>query len=188
MYLKESDYGPHSPTYQDFGELGDDFKAWWRRCEHLFSEPALTLPMQDVADLSLLQNVDLNAYMVVVVGLDVAKRTTKRTFARLLDKRKQGLKGGNVFARSKAKYRFATTPIVSALEKTLRVHQARKQGGTLWQIGERANIAQSFHVRRDDARKIASGKKLKMSVTVKRYLKHAEGYLRNVPLGLFPKK
>ena len=145
--------------------------------------------MADVTDLSTLSTLDLNDYMVVAVGLDVSKRTTVRTFRRILDKRKKGLKGGKVFERSKARFKFYTTPVCSALETTLKVYELKQQGGkTLWEIGEQANASPMQNVRKDDTKKVAGGKKHKMTVIVRRYLAHANAYLANVVLGLFPKK
>ena len=185
--------GRMGKLYRDFGDVRpDDFKAWWRRTgEYLFSEPPVPTSIQVVDDLGALPMLDLRGCMVLVAPLTLDKRTLKKRFGELLRKHHTGRRGGNRFAVSFAAYRLATKPVVSALERTLRVYdlwKAHRSEWTLWQIGEAAKISADLHSRATDTTASLRDKRGRMAILVSRYVKNARGYIDNVGKGVFPKK
>lgn len=184
--------GTYAALYRDFGDVrSDSFQRWWRKNgEALFSEPAITISMQVVSDPRALQKMNLSNCLMVVVPLTLDKNVLKRRFERMLKIHHQARRGGNMFTKSLARYKFACKPVADSLEKTLKVYDLSVEhpDWPLWKIGQAARVSPNHTVRSNQP--LSHGREAKnvLAGLTSRFLKNAKTYIKNVGTGEFPKK
>jgi hypothetical protein len=194
--------GKLAALYADFGDVReDDFHKWWtedRRAVRLFAEPPLTVRFGELtAKTEWDDNWTSDDVMVVVVPLNVAKRSLKGEFNKLLNARHKGKQGRPAIANmeSRALYKLTRNYTIANLQTTLAVYDlwlARKsqtgnENMTLWQIGVKLNLNReaAFLAQSDSYSDRLVGRNL-LGATVGRYVTQAKRIIESTALGVFP--
>lgn len=188
--------GKFATLYRDFGDVrNDDFWAWWKTHQHLFSEPPAN-HTKIIEDNKPLNHED---YAMIAVPIDIpvvlAMQQIKRLLFPLMERPKR------LTTDSRARYPVATKPVLSSLYTHLQVWDAHNENPDL-KFPELADLlglavdetppkelAADFKrdptlYRKDIDRKI----RRKKAVLVGRHLRIARQYIENVGKGEFPRR
>lgn len=181
-----SDKGEFAALFDDFGVLGDDFKAWWSgHGVHLFAEP----PAEETVRVLEQGEIVPKGTLTISFPLNLPKKHLEKRFKELLMKEHQGKRGRQMAKLSQARYRVQGQPNVPALEIGLRVydHAMKNQGMPLWQIGNTLPKFQEWNkILPSDTPAQITDKKNALAATVCRYIKRVKKNIERTGEGLFP--
>lgn len=177
----------------DFGDVWElGFDEWWDERSEYF------LPLEP---LTIRELVDHDDYLrwapgtiddlneaVIMINLDVPKRTLLLAFEELLDELHERKMGRPAFNNELSDlFKLDARPDTNALQVRLDVLDARLKGLSYVEIADTLNLID----RKTDLWKMATPKDLAAQKAVKqstvsRYLKEVEALIRNVEAGIFP--
>ena len=182
--------------YRDFGDVRDDnFWAWWRTHDHLFSEP---LPKRtEVVERN--SKIAHDGYMVLAVPTDIPLALAFQQIKRLLSPAMN--RPIRLTTDSQAKYPVATKPVLSSLNTHLEVWRARKDHPRLklFEIADLVGLVVDETLPKELASDFKRGAtehrkdldrilRKKKAVLVSRHLRIARQYIDGVGIGEFPKR
>jgi hypothetical protein len=182
--------GKLAGLYADFGDVFEvSFREWWRaggRGEYLFAEelPPQFGVIDEMPPESLRDEV-----LVVQLPLGLPKRALNSAFQRLLKEVHQGKRGYRHNANSTARYPVTGHVDIVALQKTLRVHDVKREYPDmyLWQVAQVGKaVLASRYVNDGDLPSDVLLKKNGLANTAKRLLNRAELIIAGVERGRFP--
>ena len=183
---QSQDKGKYAALFADFGDLGDDFKTWWKaHGVHLFAEP----PAEETVRVLEQGETVPNLSICISFPLNLPKKHLEKRFKELLMKEHQGKRGRQMAKLSQARYRVQGQPNVPALEIGLRVydHAMQNPGLPLWQIGNTLPKFQEWNkILPSDTPAQITDKKNALAATVCRYLKRVKKNIDRTGAGLFP--
>lgn len=182
--------GQFAKLYADFGDVhSGDFWSWWVTHDHLFAEPkARQAMLVDHAELG--QQEDDEDVLYLRIPRENPLKLTLKQVTRIVKPKlvKRDRKKGV----TQADYKVATKPVLASLDMHLKVWDARRDNpdATLEQLADIAGVSYNHKVNgetlatlkaRDlpdmDVRKVLKRRK---ELVVKRHLRIAEQYIKNV--------
>jgi hypothetical protein len=195
-----------SKLYKDFGDVREDnFHKWWTegdRGVELFAEQPLAVRLSELHSAAeWAKDWTAEAVMVVVVPLNVSKRSIKGAFNKLLEARHSGSKSGRpslskLKERSTARYVIENNYTISGLATMLSVYDEwlantklpKTQQLTLWEIGAKLNLNKSAI--KDAVSPSTADRHIgrnTLAASVSRYVRQAKSVIASLSVGRFPK-
>jgi hypothetical protein len=184
--------GRLKPMYGDFGDVVDmRFEQWWQRTgRYLFAERKAIPKVQAYTHRRDLEEItSLHNKVIVEIPLTIRKSTVVRQINKIL---KDAYEGRDVVPREQstarrklAKSKLRKETVVKMLD--LYEFRQRKPELTLWQLGEAAGIEMDLMARNTDGEMMTlQQERIRMGITVSRYLKQARNLIWNATEGVFP--
>lgn len=193
--------GKHAKLYKDFGDVrSDDFRTWWgapnNKGDYLFSEQPLSLSVQKIDAVQVLDQQWASNVLLVAVNLDLGRRSLQKKFAELLQKEHTGRRGRKSLktAASTSRYPLHRNFTTSNLKEMLRVYDAvtannaldKSERVPLWAVGESLKLVPTAMPHKWDNRYDQRTKHATMTMTVSRFFNHARLIIANTAKGQFP--
>jgi hypothetical protein len=178
--------------YGDFGDVANKaFPQWWQSVgRYLFAERKAIPKVQSYTHRRDLEEiVNLRDKVVIEIPLTIRKSTVVRQINKIL---KEAYEGREVVPReqSTARRKLAKSKVrKETVVKMLDLYELRqrKPDLTLWQLGEAAGIDMDLMARNTDGEIMTlQQERIRMGITVSRYLKQARNLIWNATEGDFP--
>ena len=178
--------------YGDFGDItSKGFPLWWQSVgRYLFAERKAIPKVHSYTHRRDLEEiVNLRDKVVIEIPLTIRKSTIVRQINKIL---KQAYEGREIVPREQstarrklAKSKLRKETVVKMLD--LYELRQRKPDLTLWQLGEAAGIEMDLMARNTDGEIMTlQQERIRMGITVSRYLKQARNLIWNATEGDFP--
>lgn len=182
---------PYASMAKDFGELGDDFNAWWLKTgRNIFAEQQ-PLPAIRVLDHGVIVNLDQQHLKVALeIPLTIRREDLLKQFNMVLDQYHPG-SGLRVYEHGTSKRRlYAESTIrLSTLALLHSVWTVRRDWpkADWYEIGKRLKISPSHLIAADDLPADKDNKRRTMTLEVQRYYRQAETVIKFAGQGVFPR-
>ena len=191
--------GRLAKTYRDYGDVHSmDFKEWWNWIE--VEGGFFGLIENDFFLHVIKDEKEFNEYndeygIILTVNLFQPKQKLLQAFDDLIDKVRPTkavalTKKGRLPYETFAAIRFDSRPDTNSLATTLRVYKAwlEDKGKNRYELGKETKASSTHLVKTNDDPETIRKKKIKMGITVRRYITDAENIIKNVERGKFPKR
>tara|TARA_B110000503_G_scaffold140530_1_gene231639 strand:+ start:707 stop:1498 length:792 start_codon:yes stop_codon:yes gene_type:complete len=178
--------------YGDFGDVVDkSFQQWWQHTgRYLFAERKAIPQVQSYTHRRDLEEItNLRDKVVIEIPLTIRKSTVVRQINKIL---KDAYEGRDVVPReqSTARRKLAKSKLrKETVSKMLDLYELRERHPklTLWQLGERAGIELDLLARSTHGEQMTlQQERIRMGISVSRYLKQARNLIWNASEGVFP--
>ena len=192
---KENGKGKFSSLYKHFGDIHKvNFKEWWKDKAHLFSEPKKGYRMLVAKSLDEIAPFNSNEVINLVVPLNWAQRSLKKSFTQLVLKRVEKGKRGVSVVESNATYRLGSRWSIEALSAAYKIYTLKEQlkGDKKVAWADIAIMAGLPYAKREKA---VLYKKTPMTVDIRatltvlanRHYKRAKAFINSAASNSFPK-
>ncbi len=192
---KANGKGKLSSLYKDFGDIYEvNFKEWWTNKAHLFSEPKKGYRMMVANNLEEIAPFNSNEVINLVVPLNWAQRSLKKSFTQLVLKRVEKGQRGVSVVESDAIYRLGSRWSIEALSAAYKIYTLKEQSNNgkkmVW--ADIAILAELPYAKREKA---ILNKKTPMTVDIRatltvlanRHYKRAKAFINASATNSFPK-
>lgn len=192
---KANGKGKFSSLYEDFGDIYKvSFKEWWVDRAHLFSEPKKGYRMMVANSLDEIAPFNSDEVINLVVPLNWAQRSLKKSFTQLVLKRVEKGKRGISVVESNAPYRLGSRWSIEALSAAYTIYTLKEQlkDGKKVAWADIAILAELPYAKREKA---VLNKKTPMTVDIRatltvlanRHYKRAKAFINASASASFPK-
>lgn len=191
----EGGVGKCTSLYKDFGDIYKvNFKEWWTDKAHLFSEPKKGYRMLIANSLDEIAPFNSDEVINLVVPLNWAQRSLKKSFTQLVLKRVEKGRRGVSVVESNATYRLGSRWSIEALSSAYKIYSLKEQlkDGKKVAWADIAILAELPYAKREKA---VLNKKTPMTVDIRatltvlanRHYKRAKAFINASASTSFPK-